>query len=78
MAIENDGLHFTVSFIVGVNGSHRLFFSSLLLLLLFQCCSTSTETERTIKDGKPRTATSTFTRLLSTDSGFLSCSPFNL
>ena len=29
-----------------------------------QCCFTSTETVRTIRDGEPRTATSTFTRLL--------------
>ena len=32
------------------------------------CCSTSTETMlRTIRDGEPRTATSTFTQLLSSD-----------
>ena len=30
-----------------------------------QCCFTSTETVRTIRDGEPRTATSTFTQLLS-------------
>ena len=30
-----------------------------------QCCFTSTETIRTISDGEPRTATSTFTQLLS-------------
>ena len=30
-----------------------------------QCCFTSTETIRTIRDGEPRTATSTFTQLLS-------------
>ena len=30
-----------------------------------QCCFTSTETLRTIRDGEPRTATSTFTQLLS-------------
>ena len=29
-----------------------------------QCCFTSTETVRTIRDGEPRTATSTFTRAL--------------
>ena len=33
-----------------------------------RCCFTSTETIRTIKDGEPRTATSTFTQLLSTAS----------
>ena len=32
-----------------------------------QCCFTSTETVRTIKDGEPRTATSTFTQLLNSD-----------
>ena len=30
-----------------------------------QCCFTSTETIRLIRDGEPRTATSTFTQLLS-------------
>ena len=30
----------------------------------FQCCLTSTETIRLIRDGEPRTDTSTFTRLL--------------
>ena len=30
-----------------------------------QCCFTSTETVRTVRDGEPRTATSTFTHLLS-------------
>ena len=30
-----------------------------------QCCFTSTETTRLIRDGEPRTATSTFTQLLS-------------
>ena len=29
-----------------------------------QCCFTSTETIRTVRDWKPRTATSTFTQLL--------------
>ena len=32
-----------------------------------QCCFTSTETIRTIRDGEPRTATSTFTQLLSSE-----------
>ena len=31
------------------------------------CCFTSTETIRTIRDGEPRTATSTFTQLLSSE-----------
>ena len=30
-----------------------------------RCCFTSTETERTTRDGEPRTSTSTFTQLLS-------------
>ena len=34
-----------------------------------QCCLTSTETIRTIRDGDPRTATSTFTQLLSSEQG---------
>ena len=34
-----------------------------------QCCFTSTETIRTIRDGEPRTATSTFTQLLSSERG---------
>ena len=33
---------------------------------LVQCCFTSTETVRTVRDGEPRTSTSTFTQLLST------------
>ena len=32
---------------------------------LLQCCSTSTEAIRLIRDGEPRTASSTFTQLLS-------------
>ena len=32
-----------------------------------QCCFASTETIRTIREGEPRTATSTFTQLLSSD-----------
>ena len=32
-----------------------------------QCCFTSTETVPTIKDGEPRTATSTFTQLLNSE-----------
>ena len=32
-----------------------------------QCCFTSTETVRTIRDGEPRTSTSTFTQRLSSD-----------
>ena len=34
---------------------------------MVQCCFTSTETIRLIRDGEPRTATSTFTQLLSSD-----------
>ena len=33
----------------------------------FQCCFTSTETIKLIRDGKSRTATSTFTQLLGSD-----------
>ena len=33
-------------------------------LSMVQCCFTSTETARLIRDGEPRTATSTFTQLL--------------
>ena len=33
-----------------------------------QCCFTPTETIMTIRDGEPRTATSTFSQLLSSDS----------
>ena len=36
-------------------------------LFKFQCCFTSTETKRTVKDGEPRTATSTFTQLLNSE-----------
>ena len=35
------------------------------LLPNIQCCFTSTETVRTIRDGEPRTSASTFTQLLS-------------
>ena len=38
-----------------------------------QCCFTSTETIRTIRDGEPRTATSTFTQLLSSDIEQVQC-----
>ena len=36
-----------------------------------QCCFTSTETIRTIRDGEPRTATSTFTQLLTSEKATL-------
>ena len=36
-------------------------------LIQVQCCFTSTETVRTIKDGEARTATSTFTQFLSSE-----------
>ena len=36
-----------------------------------QCCFTSTETVRTIRDGEPRTATSTSTQLLSSASSMV-------
>ena len=38
-----------------------------LLLDEVQCCFTSTKTIKTIRDGEPRTATSTFTQLLGSD-----------
>ena len=31
------------------------------------CCFTSTETTKTVRDGEPRTSTSTFTRVLSSE-----------
>ena len=37
------------------------------LLLLLQCCFTSTETVRTIRNGERGTSTSTFTQLVSSD-----------
>ena len=37
---------------------------------LLHCCFTSTETTRIIRDGEPRTATSTFTQLLSSESSW--------
>ena len=37
----------------------------VLLLFFFECCFTSTETTRTIKDREPRSSTSTFTQPLS-------------
>ena len=42
--------------------------SSWVLSSSLQCCFTSTETVRTVRDGEPRTATSTFTQLLSSES----------
>ena len=39
--------------------------SALLTVSWFQCSFPSTETVRTIRDGEPRTSTSTFTQLLS-------------
>ena len=41
------------------------FRKGLCQLVQVQCFFTSTETTRTISDGEPRTATSTFTQLLS-------------
>jgi len=38
-----------------------------------QCCFTSTETIRTIRDREPRTVTSTFTQLLSSEDEELLC-----
>ena len=36
-------------------------------LLVVHCCFTSTETVRIIRDGGPKTSTSSFTQLLSSD-----------
>ena len=54
---------------------HRVIADSRVLLIIgpwtskqVQCCFTSTETVRTIRDGEPSTATSTFTQLLSSES----------
>ena len=41
--------------------------SGSLCQVQVQFCLTSTETKRTIRDGEPRTSTSTFTQLLSSD-----------
>ena len=38
-----------------------------------QCCFTSTETIRTIRDREPRTVTSTFTQLLSSEDEEVLC-----
>ena len=38
-----------------------------------QCCMTSTETIRSIRGGEPRTTTSTFTQLLTSDAMFVQC-----
>ena len=40
-----------------------------------QCCFTSTETVKTIRDGEPRTATSAFSQLLSTASSHADAQP---
>ena len=41
----------------------ELLLTPFVLILLLQCCFTSTETISTIRDGEPRTATSAFTQL---------------
>ena len=50
-----------------LNGAVRLRVRPLMLQVRVQCCFTSTETVRTIRDGEPRTSTSTFTQLLNSD-----------
>ena len=64
------------------HSSWALILSSLLFLFIFQralvgvsfyhvqvqCCLTSTETVGTVRDWEPRTTTSTFTQLMSSDS----------
>ena len=52
---------------------HKTFVATKMILVaapangVVQCCFTSTETVRTIRDGEPRTATSIFTQLLSSE-----------
>ena len=41
------------------------------VFFLFECCLTHTETRQTVRDGEPRTTTSTFTQLLSSDLAYL-------
>jgi len=43
----------------------------IVICLQVHCCFTSTEAKRTIGDGEPRTATSTFTHLLNSASALL-------
>ena len=43
-----------------------------------RCCFTSTETVRTIKDGEPRTSTSTLTQPLSSEGGYTNVYPLQL
>ena len=38
---------------------------TIFFFLFIKCCFTSTDTLKTIRDGEPRTATSTFTQYLS-------------
>ena len=45
----------------------RLPYSSWTLRARVQCCFTTTETIRPVRDGEPRTATSTFTQLLNSE-----------
>ena len=56
----------------GAQDSHLYFHtaSELWHYVQVQCCFTSTETIKTIWDREPRTATSTFTQLLSSDTMF--------
>ena len=43
--------------------------AEIILVVQIQCCFTSAEIIRSIKDGESRLATSTFTQLLNSDSG---------
>ena len=56
---------------------HFHFHTAPELCLHLQCCFTSTEAVRTINDGEPRTATSTFTQLPNSEWPvvFRCCSP---
>ena len=48
---------------------HSAYEQKIKAAFSFQCCFTSTETIRLIRDREPRMATSTFTQLLSCVSG---------
>ena len=51
----------------------------ILVQVQIQCCFKSTETVGTIRDGEPRTSTSTFTQLLSSDAfDSVQCSVFKV
>ena len=53
----------------GAQDGHLDFHTAPVCLVQVQCCFTSTETTRTIRDGESRTATWTFTQLLKSAKG---------